>query len=92
MRNLPKRCKKNQATMGKGKLKGGKGQLSMPRDMTVSGPLKKVKKPKKMSRKQRQKKEKAAERGENWAERKQVHSAKLAKKTEKAKGAKKTWQ
>jgi hypothetical protein len=79
--------------MGKtGKLKGGKGTVQLPYDMKLNnGPLKKVKKRGDSKRKMLRKKA-AAEKGENWSERKAVHVAKMSKKLEATKKAKKNWQ
>jgi|EP01046_Picozoa_sp_COSAG06_P043834 hypothetical protein len=79
--------------MGKtGKMKKGKGTLFMPHDMKLNtGPLKKVKK-RGDSKKKMLKKKMAAEKGENWSERKAVHVAKMSKKIEATKKAKKSWQ
>ena len=79
--------------MGKaGKIKGGKGTVQLPYDLKLnSGPIKKAKKrgdsKKKMLRKQQ-----AADKGENWSERKAVHVAKMSKKIDATKKAKKSWQ
>ena len=76
----------------RGRSRGGKGTVQLPYDLKLnSGPIKKAKKrgdsKKKMLRKQQ-----AAEKGENWSERKAVHVAKMSKKIEATKKAKKTWQ
>ena len=74
--------------------KGGKGSLFMPKAMEMyGGPLKKVKKQARgNSKKQKAKKAAAAEKGENWSERKALHVAKMSKKIEATKKAKKSWQ